>query len=331
MRINQNRVSNVLPPTRFEIVRLDKPLESILQQPQVLPYSKQTRSDEVVAFTRVNQQTQERRNEFLTLALTAHNEESKRNAREGFEKYLLKEGKQLTELMLARDKSEVILPGIVQNFKGVLDKETEGFLISAESVARFAKKHLKYLPVHFDFSVAGCGLWKAIERELNLSFIWYLRRYFHIVENEPFKALLYTESPLKPLKAHKEDKGVKLYKIEAGSTDQLQGIELGGIHYLLNSAEYISAVQSIKEVLDSELSSYILGKGENDLCPQIKQITDIRNNYAHIKAMPYSEYERLHSLVLSTDKNLGQQCFLAKVLELKKVLFACWKQEHLIA
>ncbi len=320
-QIFRARVPRVPAPSRFEVVRLDKSLESILQQSQLPPGQEESESNEIGAvFTQVNQHAQERRDELLTLVLTANDEESKRQAIEGFEKFLLDESSQLTELVLTRRTQEKVVPNIVDTFDGVIDEETKKFLISSATVARFADKQLA---IDFDYSLAGCGLWKAVERELNLSFIWHLRRYYHIVGDEPFVRILEASFSLR---AGKET--VDLSETERQGSDQLKGIELGNIEYLLRSADP-RAVQPIQLALTEGLSTFVLGDENTALRSQIGRIKSIRNKFAHIKAMPYSEYQQLHSLVLSNKKQT--ESLLAKILQMKKEIMYYWKQLKLIA
>ena len=72
------------------------------------------------------------------------------------------------------------MPPIVDEFSDVMDGETMRFLITSETIKEFAGKKP---PTTFDHSAPGCGLWKAIEIELNLSLVLHLRREAGIVES----------------------------------------------------------------------------------------------------------------------------------------------------
>jgi hypothetical protein len=50
----------------------------------------------------------------------------------------------------------------------------------------------------------------------------------------------------------------------------------------------------------------------------------LRNKYAHIKSMPYREYEELTSIVLSAGKQ-GGESLLAQVLWMKELISSYWK------
>lgn len=70
---------------------------------------------------------------------------------------------------------EVVVPAVVEKFKGVMDPETAQFLISAATVARFVEQH-PAMSDQFDYSLPGSALCKAVEREAKRSIRWFLAR-----------------------------------------------------------------------------------------------------------------------------------------------------------
>lgn len=302
-------------PRRFQVVRVNKPFQDLFQERDV--FSQQTVQQEIVnTLTRTSQHIQQRRNETLELALA--DEQSKQSALQDFETFIIKESKQLSELIIARHSAREVVPQIVHDFANVMDEETKRFLISAETVAHFAKKHLRD---GFDFSVAGCGLWKAVERELNLSLIWHLRRHRGIAENEPLKAVV-DEDP----------EGVKVGAVNLDEREQkgayqFKGIMLGDTEFMLRAARRNGIVQEITTALDEQLATFVLSQETNSLASAIKELRTIRNGYAHIRAMPYPQYQCLHSLVISVNDK-PYDSLLRKVLEIKTAIVHYWETHN---
>ena len=307
----------ISPPRRFQVIRLDQPLDIVLRQ--IEDRSRQTERDgnEIGVFTEVNQRIQQRREETLQLILAANDAESIQEAIEEFEQVMLHEGMLLSGSILTQHKSEQVVPEIVHDFEQIMDEETKSFLISAATVAHFASK---YLPNDFDFSIPGCGLWKAVERELNLSFIWHLRRYHRIAGENPFKLIAGAE-----VKLRAGNRKVNLSEPEEEGSDLPKGIELGKIEYLLGSASRNGVVETIKLVGDNELSTLVLGDENSSLSYQIGQLRYLRNGYAHIKRMPYAQYQQLSSIVLSSNKQRDES-HLAEVLWMKRTMMNFWKE-----
>lgn len=270
----------------------------------------------ISTLTRISQRIQQRRNETLELALA--DEQNKQSALQVFETSIIEESRQLSEWIIARHSAREVVPQIVHDFANVMDEETKRFLISAETVARFAKEHLRD---GFDFSVAGCGLWKAVERELNLSLIWHLRRNRGIAENEPLKAVVneYAEGVMVGR--------VNLDEREQKWAYQFKGIMLGDIEFMLRAAMPNGIVQEIRTALDNQLATFVLSQETDSLASAIRELRTIRNGYAHIRAMPYPQYQRLHSLVISVNDK-PYDSLLRKVLEIKTAIVHYWETHN---
>ena len=148
-----------------------------------------------------------------------------------------------------------VVPEIVKIFKNIMDPETKRFLITAETVRDFADKYR--LP-NFDYSAPGCGLWKAVERELNLSLVLHLRREAGIVKNvyypwkksEPGKFLILTG----------EKSSVDLNQ----GTKNLAGIMLGPMQKVLEW-EHCNTVREKLENLYSDPDFLLIPFLKNDV------------------------------------------------------------------
>jgi len=239
-----------------------------------------------------------RRSELITQLLNSDGLENKEEIFGKLDQYLLESSDKLSQEL----NTEVLpteIESIINEFNDILTSESKKFLKSSGLIYSYYKdKHYKY----FDYSMPASGLWKLIEIELNTSFIWYVRIQKGICNNDcPWTSLhdRYTDI------AHTIDrkKRVKLNQYEY-NTDKLQSVMLGGIKLLLGSdviTNYFS------NTLTSE--SYI----SEDF---IQQISNFRNEHAHIKAMSLEKFENLYTLLFSVDDN-GLSS-VTKILEFKK-------------
>lgn len=302
-----------LPPKRFQVVRHDKSLEELLKKPG-LHFSDERQQDLVPVFARANQRVQENRDEFLKSLLTAKNEEQIQDLIRDFETALITESVQLADTL---DRA---VPGIIEKFESVIDDETRMFLISAETVAHFAGKHLVD---DFDFSLCGCGLWKAVERELNSSLIWHLRLGKGIAgeDHKPTGA----RSP-KGVTYQAGSETVNIDRRERGSTD-FEGITLGNIKYLLRSAQDNNIAEELRPVLESkgDLFQFTFEANKSGLAYLVGQVANIRNGHAHIRAMKEESYQELHSLVLAPDDR-PTESLLGKILAMKLAMVEYWRR-----
>jgi hypothetical protein len=298
------------PPQRFQVVRHHKPIEELLKKPEIRFYDEEQR-ETVTTFVRASQRIQQNRDELLVSLLISKNEEQVRELLQVFETSLLEESDRLSKAI------EKEVPTIIKTFESVMDDETKTFLISAETVARFARKQLSD---YFDFSLCSCGLWKAVERELNSSLISHLRMINGISgkDRKPITAIHTTVN----YKAGSEM--VNINRRERGSIE-FEGKTLGNIQWLLHSAHRNKVADEIGLVLEneSELLNFTLGLDEGSLAYLIGEVARIRNGHAHIKAMTIETYRNLRSLVLAPDDK-PQASLLGRILFMKRAVEDYW-------
>ena len=163
---------------RFQYIRLDISLSSLLEK--ILDGQ---RSQSVVQESRrvlviTSEKIQQKRREIVSEALRTGDPLILDKLDEAF---IVENGK-ICEHLTQQNVGEVV-PPIVKRFWNIIDPETRRFLISSETVRKFA---YDFSPPNFDYSAPGCGLWKAVERELNLSLVLHLRREMNIANlNDP--------------------------------------------------------------------------------------------------------------------------------------------------
>ncbi len=249
------------------------------------------------------------------------------------DKVFLTENSKLFEHLTQQGFGEVV-PEIVKRFWNIMDGETMRFLITAETVREFADK---YSPANFDYSAPGCGLWKAVERELNLSLVLYLRRKAGIIENvnRPWKGSqgISGEVPILTGKNHSEDLNQRETEDQ---TENLKGIMLGPMKFMCEWGHCNSVREKLEDIfsLNDPVLDYLLGQRElgkrsrsqTDTLPKhLDQIIKLRNGHAHISAMSQKQFKKLRHLVLPS-AHKPQTC-LVKILELKKEVLEYWENK----
>lgn len=208
------------------------------------------------------------------------------------------------------------LPPCVAEYEGILDGDTKQFLLTADTIHQFIDKHA--VP-DFDYSVAGVGLWKAVERELNLSIIWHLRRRDGIAGKDPFERSAYAKS--KDVRYGR----VKMNESDRSDKRKFRGIELGNIKDILYCAETNGAAAHIQDVLPKPWPDRLMSKQEQAMPALLNEVKDIRNRYAHITAMSREQYDQLRAKILGQD----DKSFFCQILELRRVILGHWESSSL--
>ena len=234
----------------------------------------------------ISTKIEEERTKTITKLINQDNLDNKEEILSELDVVLIESANTLSEHL--EDFIPIEIKEILKKYDDVLEDDSKKFLKSSSSIYYYYKDK-QY--EHFDYSMPGSGLWKLIELELNTSFIWYIR----IINNICNSSCKWT--PLNTRKTaifHEIDrrKRVKLNQFEHNE-EKLQGVMLGGISLLLNDSEIISEFNSIINVEDLNPSL---------LCELVKNISDIRNRHAHIKAMSLEKFQELYNLLFDNDE-----------------------------
>mgnify|MGYP000166682902 FL=1 len=192
-------------------------------------------------------------------------------------------------LELSEEIDEVISPEIqeiLDDFIDILEPDSKKFLKSASSIYNYYKdKNFE----HFDYSMPASGLWKLVELELNTSFVWYIRIKKNVCSKDSkYNSLLQNDESFK----------VGLVELNKCYNNNLQSLMLGEIKFL--SGNY-----GVKNLINNQFVS-------NELFEFLKQIIDIRNEHAHIKAMSLEKFDDLNNLLFTNESNIK------KLLDMKK-------------
>ena len=194
-------------------------------------------------------------------------------------------------LELSKEIDEVVSPEIqeiLDDFIDVLEPDSEKFLKSSSSIYNYYKdKNFE----HFDYSMPASGLWKLVELELNTSFVWYVRIKKNVCNKDS-----------KDISLLQNDESFKVGWVELNkcykNSNILQSLMLGEIKFL-------SRNDGVKNLINNQFVS-------NELFEFLKQIIDIRNEHAHIKAMSLEKFDDLNNLLFTNESNIK------KLLNMKK-------------
>lgn len=215
-----------------------------------------------------------------------------------------------------------VVPPIVDEFSDVMDGETMRFLITSETVRKFAGNSSFS---DFDYSAPGCGLWKTMERELNLSLVLHLRREAGIVESISIPWKGNGSGKFHILTA--ENQSIDLNRRESKSPKNLEGITLGPMKHMLELG-YCNTVRERLENLfcpDASMLQFLLGQdtGNISLPSCLDKIIRLRNGHAHIHAMSKQKFGELRNLILPSGKS-ARTC-LVEILEFKRKVLEYWE------
>lgn len=305
-------------PELFQVIHLDRAFEDVLgslrEEPTNLEYTEIPK-----LYRNVSQNIKQYRNETLEDLLNGKITQSE--AIETFDVKVWDETQSLYNYIRSAYNAKRIVPPIIDRYFTVIDDVTREFLITSETVAYFARQHNVK---DFDFTAAGCGLWKAVERELNLSFIWHLRRRRGIAGADPLKVIDDDDD------TSVEFSGVKLDKPDRNIPTEYKGVMLGQITNMMNGYRKNGLVSEIRHILDDRWADRILNKEDQGLAHLISEMGKLRNRYAHIAAMSEEKYIELRNMVLeyhvsTSPLDVGLP-LLEEILMLKKAIIKYWAQ-----
>jgi len=294
--------------TRFQLVHTNTSLDSSLRMPEVRRQPVEQQGIQH-ALKEASQRIQQQRNEVLAHVLEAEDEDYKQELITKFEEHIVEENNRLFDRLQSTREGKIVIPPIIRSFEEIIDDETERFLISAKTVEKFACE--QFLE-GFDFSLPGSGLWRAVERELNLSLVWYLRYCYVIVGNDPMIA---TENPSVRITIQAGSRGVNLNEREKRKSRRLRGITLGGIEHILRSSHDNGVAAKFQPVVEKRWLGFMT-KEEGGLITALQRIGKIRNRHAHISAMSQVQYQQLYDLILSPEEDVSESV-LGKIIRMK--------------
>ena len=317
-----------IPPgfiERFQYIRPDSSLDSLLTEPFDVGRS---RSDVQIQSTllRGTESIQQQRSKVLSKVLRSRDPVRIDGILNELDEVFDTENGKIFEYLQTTQFFEEVVPPIVTDFKDIIDDETKRFLITSETVRKFADD---YSPGNFDYSAPGCGLWKAVEREINLSLVLYVREAFDIVDiNNPWRGIMDPGRKIQIQTGNTDS--VDLNKRERKNKNTLSALMLGNITYMLKWGNINKIREELEYLgLSEDMLLYFLGSDnrtrrvlplKKDTLPwHLQKLGRLRNSHAHTSAMSHEQFNKLRDLVLPSSSNPGT-C-LVKLLDLKRKVY----------
>ena len=230
-----------IPPDwigRFQYIRHDASLDSLLTEAADVDRS---RPDVQSTLLRASQSIQQQRSEVLSEVLRSRGPVLIDDLVNKLDEVLATESDKIFKYLQTMQGPVEVVPPIVTDFKDIMDDETKRFLITSETVKKFADD---YSPGNFDYSAPGCGLWKAVERELNLSLVLYLRQQRGIVDiKNPWQGIINPGTIIEIQTGN--DFRVNLNQREQKNRGKLSAFMLGSMRFMLTWGN----INRIREVL----------------------------------------------------------------------------------
>lgn len=224
--------------------------------------------------------------------------EARQNLNEQFDNFLIEQNSHLAKRL---DFDRASLPQPIEGLEGLLEPSSRSSLLSAELLW----SELEHAEVPWiDYSVCGIGLWKALEIELNRTFVDALRVYHHLCGAGVFSVdqFVVVSGELKENAQVRSGK-VQINKSrrdDASGKNKLLSIELGGVAGLLeksseNTLAYVTPKTSLLiPGIDNNAHEYLGNIG--------KKVSVVANNYrnshAHIRPMSLAKYQEFRTFML---------------------------------
>lgn len=231
------------------------------------------------------------RTALITKLLNSENLEEKEEVFSELDNDLLKSAENLSDKIEEKISPEV--EKILLDYEDILEEDSVKFLKSSSSIYNYYKDRKLD---HFDYSMPGSGLWKLVELELNTSFVWYIRIKNGVCDKKSFCKSILDED------IERNIKWVKLNEYDY----KKDGITLKSL--MLGQIKFLSGNHTVKKYFSNDFIS-------NELFDLLKNIIDLRNEHAHIKAMSLDKFEELYKLLFEESE---ESTNIKRLLEFKK-------------
>jgi hypothetical protein len=222
--------------------------------------------------------------------------EQKEQLHAEFDEFLERESHYLAERLLQTTHA---LPDSMQYTSNLLEDESRIELMTSEALWQNLASLNTHLPI--DYSVCGIGLWKALEVEVNRTFVDALRVWHHICQPGIFsiRQQVQTSGELAEYGLFGTSRGrVPINRCIAGN---LSGVELGKVGGLLAN----SAQNGLARVLDGlyfPTANQSVSRDEflGNLAVTVSRVAKVyRNSYAHIRPMEHQVCNEFRDFLLT--------------------------------
>jgi hypothetical protein len=302
---------------RFQVVSIETPLEELRER------ESGGREETRQLLRQASADVRERRGAVLARLIDAEDPARRGELLAELEEFLVSRNLEIAE-RAARYTDDRTTSNLVSEFRDLLDPESRRFLSSSEAVKNFA---MGSLSEDFDYSLPASGLWKTVERELNLSLVWFLRIRKNVADiHSTWDAKL---PPHLWVEIETERDGrVNLNRHAGYGSGRLLGLMLGDVRFMLQNGT-INGIHDDLKGLGSDTAfvnrvlPYLLSSPGNStswvgsLPWLLKKVADIRNRHAHVEPMQRTVFENLEDLLLSP-KHDPWSSHLGRILEVKR-------------
>jgi hypothetical protein len=204
--------------------------------------------------------------------------EQHQRIRKVFDDALLEQSQRLVNDFFRREWPEQVLPVSIAEYTDLLEPASRQVLNTAESLWNNLRD--VQIPTSFDFSVCAIGLWKALEIEVNRTFVDALRVKYQLCS--PGAPSIHQTHPNQILVSMSVKGTERKVDISELRDNQLANIELGKVSGLVKGADK----NDLKALIDSLKAPQVPLLVHKDLGTAIKKVaTKYRNPHAHMRPM----------------------------------------------
>jgi hypothetical protein len=210
---------------------------------------------------------------------------------------------------------------LTEDLFALLEDESRQFLESSALVENYARR--RKIP-GFDYALPGCGLWRALELELNRSFVRLLRIRRDIVDSNAPDEWKDIDKPdrceIATGPRHNANIGRRAY--EPRDTRAFHALTLGDMAHLLDWGYRNEVADNLKTVLASATVGDWIGpdtrseRDEVSVRSRLFRVQKIRNRHAHLSPMTFADFTKLKKLVVGEQESAP--ALLHRVLGLKQ-------------
>lgn len=213
-----------------------------------------------------------------------------------FDDFLERQSRYLSERIL---QAEAEIPSAFHSLETLLEEESRQSIITAEMLWQHVNRLSPSISI--DFSVCGIGLWKALEIEVNRTFVDALRIWNHLAQPgiSSMKQKVQQGGKVTEDGLFGNSPGRVLLNKYDDQSGYLRSIHLGGVVGLLKNSADNSFSRILQGIPPSTTDVDTIHNSLGKLADEVGRVTDVyRNTYSHVRVMAQSECIQLRNHML---------------------------------